>query len=53
MTINQAEQLIYEETPIEYIYRITETSDFIEFVGDAGGDTLTYRVYPNGKIYAK
>lgn len=53
MTIEQAEKLIYENTPIEYIYRMTQTKDFIEFVGDAGGDTLTYRVYNNGKIYAK
>ena len=53
MTIKEAEAIIYRDTPIEYIYRIIETSDYIEFVGDAGGDTLTYRVYNNGKVYAK
>ena len=53
MTIEEAEKILYRDTPIEYIYRVTQTSDFIEFVGDAGGDTLTYRVYNNGKIYAK
>lgn len=53
MTIEQAEEILYRDTPIEYIYRFTQTKDFIEFVGDAGGDTLTYRVYNNGKVYAK
>jgi hypothetical protein len=53
MTIEEAEKIIYRDTPIEYIYRITQTKDFIEFVGDAGGDILTYRVHNNGKVYAK
>ena len=53
MTIEEAEKILYRDTPIEYVYRITQTKDFIEFVGDAGGDTLTYRVYNNGKVYAK
>lgn len=53
MTIEEAEKIIYRDTPIEYIYRVTQTKDFVEFVVDAGGDTLTYRVYNNGKVYAK
>ena len=53
MTIEEAEKILYRNTPIEYIYRVTQIKDFIEFVGDAGGDTLTYRVYNNGKVYAK
>ena len=53
MTIEEAEKILYRDTPIEYIYRVTHTRDFVEFVGDAGGDTLTYRVYNNGKVYAK
>lgn len=53
MTTNQAIDIIYENTPIEYIIDIRNGCDFVEVVGDAGGDVLTYRVYKDGTICAR
>lgn len=48
--IGKALDRIYAETPMEYHIEIYEARDFVEVVGRAGGDTLTYRVYDNGNI---
>lgn len=51
--VEKALDKIYAETPMEYHIEIYEGKDFVEVVGRAGGDTLTYRVYDNGSIYAR
>jgi hypothetical protein len=53
MTTKQAIDIIYKDTPIEYIIDIRNGRDFIEVVGDAGGDLLVYRVYKDGTIVAR
>lgn len=41
------------ETPLETVLDVYEDSQFVEVVGRAGGDTLTFRVYANGNIYER
>lgn len=48
--VDKALDVIFAETPIEYITDTYEARDFVEVVGKAGGDTLTYRVYDNGRL---
>ena len=50
MTFDEALTIISEDTPIEIILSVDETADFYQFVGEAGGDVLTYRVYKNGTL---
>ena len=47
MTFDEALNIIIEDTPLEIILQGDETPDFYLFVGEAGGDILTYRVYHN------
>lgn len=53
MTTKEAMNILFDSTPIETIDRIIETPDYIEFVGECGGDVMRYRVYNNGKVYEK
>ena len=53
MTQEKALNIIFEDTPIEYIIEIRNGRDFIEVVGNAGGDVLTYRVYNDGTLVAR
>lgn len=54
MTYKQALEILFDNTPIETIDHYHEAPDFFEFIGRAGGDSLTYRVYKkDGSIYAK
>ena len=46
-------EMVYSETPIDEIYMIEEHLDFIEVVGYAGIDTLTYRFYNDGRVVEK
>jgi hypothetical protein len=50
MTFDEALNIIIEDTPLEIILQVDETPDFYQFVGEAGGDILTYRVYHNGTL---
>lgn len=43
-------ELIKEETPIDTVMDVFCASDFVEVVGRAGGDVLTYRFYNNGTV---
>ena len=47
------ENLVFHNTPIEDIITLHEGKDFIEVVGIAGRDTLTYRIYENGTVTEK
>lgn len=53
MTLEQAVKIINENTAIEIIMSVDKMPDFYQFVGYAGGDILTYRVYKNGGINTK
>lgn len=50
MTIKEAERILYEKTPMGDIYTTTYREDYIEFLGDVNGDTITYRIYQDGKV---
>lgn len=50
MTLKEATKIIYENTAIEIIMSVDRMPDFYQFVGYAGGDVLTYRVYSNGAL---
>jgi hypothetical protein len=47
------ENLVFHSTPIEDIITLYEGKDFVEVVGTAGRDTLTYRIYENGMVTEK
>ena len=41
---------VYVETPIDQVIEYTISKDYVEVVGRAGGDTLTYRRYNDGRV---
>lgn len=45
--------LLFGETPIEEILSVNTDPDFWEFIGLAGGDACTYRVYKDGRLVEK
>lgn len=53
MTLEEALKIINESTAIEIIMSIDEAPDYYQFVGYAGGDILTYRVYHSGALTQK
>lgn len=53
MSDDAVKKIVYERTPIDTILDIYTDSEFSEVVGRAGGDTLTYRIYPDGRIYER
>ena len=50
MTVEEATKIINENTAIEIIMSIDRAPDYYQFVGYAGGDILTYRVYNSGAL---
>jgi hypothetical protein len=53
MTLEEAIKIINENTAIEIIMSIDKAPDYYQFVGYAGGDILTYRVYNSGALTQK
>lgn len=53
MTLKEARNILFDNTPIEIIISSTQTKDYVQFVGEVGGDVLTYRVYNDGRVYEK
>lgn len=51
--LEKAKKILFEETPTDRIIDYYIGVDYVEFDCKAGGDTLTYRVYKNGKIYER
>lgn len=49
--IRRAEDTALER--LDYIVETVPAPDFVEVVGDMGGDTVTYRVYDDGSVYEK
>ena len=46
----EAEKILFDNTPADRIVDTYEDSNFWEFTCRAGGDVLTYRIYDSGTI---
>ena len=54
MTYKQAVNILFEETPTDYILEYFETPDCFQFNVSCGGDLCRYRVYKEtGKVVEK
>ena len=54
MTRQDALDILFEETPTDYIMASDETATFFQFYVSCGGDACTYRIYKkDGSIYEK
>ena len=54
MTYQDALDILFEETPTDYILEVNETPDFFQFQVSCGGDSCNYRIYKEtGKISEK
>lgn len=49
--VRKAQDKVLEH--LDYILETIPTSNFVEIVGRADGDTITYRVYNDGSAYEK
>ena len=54
MTYKDALDILFEETPTDYILETCEMPDFYQFHVSCGGDACTYRVYKaDGRIHER
>lgn len=54
MNFKDAVDILFEETPTDYILESLETPEFFEFYVSCGGDACTYRVYKkDGRIHER
>jgi hypothetical protein len=54
MKRQDAIEILFEETPADYILEDFETPEFFEFYVSAGGDALKYRIYKKtGEVYER
>ena len=54
MTYTDALEILFENTPTDYIMEYDETPDFFQFHVSCGGDACTYRVYKaDGRIHER
>ena len=54
MTKSNALDILFEETPTDYILEDYETPDFFQFTVSCGGDVVTYRIYKkDGRLCIK
>jgi hypothetical protein len=54
MRYKEAVDILYDNTPTDYVMEYDETPDFFEFRVSCGGDVCRYRVYKkDGSIYEK
>ena len=54
MTKQDALNILFENTPTDYVLENYETPDFFQFHVSCGGDACTYRIYKkDGSIYEK
>lgn len=54
MTRQDALDILFDNTPTDYIMEYDETPDFFQFHVSCGGDTCTYRVYKSdGRIHER
>lgn len=50
MTKKTLKEIIFTNTPIDKIISTNDGPGFIDVIGCAGGDILTYRIYENGQV---
>jgi len=50
MTFEEATDIIYESTPVDYISKSSRGDDFIMFICSYKGNTVVYKVYENGIV---
>lgn len=54
MSMKEAMDILFENTPTELIHEAHNEPDFYEFHVSMGGDAAVYRVYKkDGKVYEK
>ena len=54
MTKQDALDILFENTPTDYVLESNETPDFFQFHVSCGGDAYIYRIYKkDGSIYEK
>lgn len=54
MTRQDALDILFEETPTDYIMDSDETPDFFQFYVNCGGDACTYRIYKkDGRVHER
>lgn len=54
MTRQDALEILFDNTPTDYIMEYDETPDFFQFHVSCGGDACTYRVYKSdGRIHER
>jgi hypothetical protein len=54
MTERDALDILFEETPTDYIMEGYETPDYFQFQVSCGGDACTYRIYKkDGRVCQK
>lgn len=54
ITYNDAIEILYDNTPTDYVMESDETPDFFQFRVSCGGDACTYRIYKkDGRIHEK
>lgn len=51
MRIKKAEERALQR--LDYIIECYPALDFVEIVGRVGGDTVTYRIYDDGRVYER
>jgi hypothetical protein len=49
--VNKAKDKALES--LDYIIDYFEMPDFVDVTGRMGGDTITYRIYDDGRIYER
>lgn len=54
MKYKEAVEILFDNTPTDYIMEHDEAPDFFQFRVSCGGDAYTYRIYKkDGSIYEK
>lgn len=51
--IDKAQDRVLAETCMEYVTDVYAAPDFVQIDGKAGGDSVCYRVYDDGRIVEK
>ena len=54
MSYKEAVEILFEETPTDYILESFEAPDFFQFYVSCGGDVITYRVHKDtGRVHER
>ena len=54
MIYNDALEILFDNTPTDYVMEYDEAPDFFQFHVSCGGDACTYRVYKaDGRVHER